>query len=72
MTNTNNISERLKDAFDLKTVSFLSGSGAYFAGFNWDILISRSVGTITIVLGVCKLIEMFTGKKLSELIKQKK
>jgi len=64
--------ERIKEAFDISTASFFGGAGIHFATITEDPSFSKTVGAITIAIGICKLIEIFTGRKIHTFFKKKK
>lgn len=58
---------KIREFFDLKTSGVLGGTGAYFATVTVDSTMHYAIGGITLLIGILKLVEMFTGRKISEL-----
>lgn len=63
--------EKVKEFFDGKTTAVFTGATAQFATIPFDRALSASVGIVTLIIGILKLVEMATGKKISELLKRK-
>ena len=68
--------ERFKELFDGLTVAFGLSAGGHFVGSHiasvkLDQAMTVSIGVITILLGICKLYEFFTGKKVHQIFRKK-
>lgn len=68
--------ERVKELFDGLTVAFGLSAGSHFVGSHFanvklDRAMTVSIGVITILLGICKLYEFLTGRKVHQLFRKK-
>ena len=63
--------EKIKEFFDLKTSAVFAGATAQFATIPIDRFLSVSIGFVTLTIGILKLVEMFTGKKISVMVRKK-
>lgn len=62
---------KLQEAFDGATCVVFGSTTVHFAMASYDVVVSRIAAAIAIIIGIGKIIEMVTGRKVSSFFKRK-